>query len=103
MARPRIELVGILTRAQLEAAIAAVPAEIGTPDAVIVDCRKMIDYELDARHAFVAWIRELKPRRVAIVTDRVLWRMVITGMSLASKVPMHWFANDADAQAWLDG
>ena len=103
VARHRIELVGVLTRAQLEAAIAGARVEGAKPDAIVVDCRKMIDYELDARHAFVAWIREVKPKRVAILTDRVLWRMVISGMSLASKVPMQWFATEAEAETWLDG
>lgn len=68
---------------------------------VLIDCLAVEDYDLDAREAFVAWMRQSRPKRVAFVLDKPLWRMVVRAMSMASSVPMHAFERVADAEAWL--
>lgn len=67
----------------------------------LIDCRAMTDYELAARHAFVEWLKRSKPAKVAIVTDRELWHLVIRTMSLASGVPLMPFADERAARDWL--
>jgi len=44
--------------------------------------------------------RRKKLRCVAIVTDKVLWRVVIGAMGLASQMPMQAFDSRAQAEAW---
>ncbi len=100
-----VRLEGHLTRDQLKDALARVTPALGSdePLRLLVDCSEMVGYDLDARHAFVEWLREHTPGRVAILTDRALWRMVISSMSLASSVPLRPFADRTAAEGWLRG
>jgi hypothetical protein len=98
-----VELVGHLTEASLAASLAALEPSLGgarTP--ILVDCRKMTDYDLAARHAFVRWnaAHRDKITRVGIVTENRLWWMVIHAMSLASGQAMKGFATVDEATAW---
>lgn len=99
-----VRLEGHLTREKLRDALATVtPSARSAGPAVLLllDCSQMISYDLDARHAFVEWLRDVRPAKVAILTDRALWRMVISGMSLAAGVPLQAFSAQPDAEAWL--
>ena len=72
---------------------------------LIVDCREMTSYDSEARSAFVTWNRSHRQHleRVAIITDKLLWHMVIRTMSLASGQTMRPFDGIEDAQAWVSG
>lgn len=97
-------LTGHLTRSQLETELARVPARAAsgaTEQCVLLDCLTMVDYDLDARHAFVVWLKSHRPQKVAILTNRSLWRMVIQAMSMASKVPLQPFEDVDSARGWL--
>jgi hypothetical protein len=100
-----IELTGHLTRASLAASLAQPRAALAAAAGahVRIDCRTMTGYDADARADFVEFMRasRAKVARVAIVTERVSWRMVISAMSLASGVSMKPFTSLAEADAWL--
>lgn len=99
-----IELEGRLTHAGLERALASTNERLATPGGtVLFDCRRMTSYELDARHAFVAWNARMKPlvRRVAVLTSNRMWWVVVGAMSLASGQEMRAFGDEAEALAWL--
>jgi hypothetical protein len=70
---------------------------------LLIDASQMTGYTSEARNAFVEWHRSHKARcaRVAIVTDRKLWHMVIRAMGVASGQPMHPFTDRASAESWL--
>ena len=94
-------LSGHLTRDALEAALKQVQLRDGK-QALVVDCRSMQGYALDARHAFVDWNRRNASSisRVAVVTDNRMWWMVIATMSLASRRAMRAFATVQEASTW---
>jgi hypothetical protein len=97
-------LTGHLTRGQLETELARVPAREASGSGaqyVLLDCMEMVDYDLEARHAFVVWLKSHRPQKVAILTSRSLWRMVIQAMSMASKVPLQPFDDAEAARRWL--
>lgn len=99
---------GHLTRAELDRSLALLePALELAQDKVLVliDCREMTGYDLDARHAFVEWNGKwrIKIERVAIVTTNRVYHVVITAMSLASGQAMRGFADHDAALAWAHG
>lgn len=97
-----VHLEGHLTRAKLASALtAATTARAKGAAAILVDASEMISYDLDARHAFVEWIREAAPSKVAILTERGMWRMVIAAMGMAATVPMQAFGERDAAERWL--
>lgn len=101
------QLRGHLTRAELERSLATlVPAlERATEKVlVLIDCREMAGYDLDARHAFVEWNSAWRPKiaKVAIVTTNRLYHVVISGMALASGQAMRGFAEHDAAVAWAN-
>lgn len=95
---------GHLTRAELDRSLALlVPAlELAQDKVLVIDCREMTGYDLDARHAFVEWNGKwrIKIERVAIVTTNRVYHVVITAMSLASGQAMRGFADHDAALAW---
>jgi hypothetical protein len=95
-----VQLRGHLTVLALEAALAAVDT---SATALLVDALGLTDYDAGARTAFVAWNERVRDRveRVAIVTDKPLWRMVISAMGVASRQKMKAFDTEATARAWL--
>jgi len=97
-------LQGHLTRSSLLTVFADAGPQIdraACERCLIVDCLTMTGYDPDARSEFVRWVRERKPllRCVAIVTDKVLWRMVVGAMGLASQVPTQAFDTRDQAEA----
>lgn len=99
-----VALEGHLTGGALEAQLVGLLTS-ARPVALLVDASRMRGYEQSARDAFVRWIVRHRPRlaRVAIVTDNVLWRTVVFGMSAASGQPMGAFATRAEAERYLRG
>ncbi len=99
---------GVL-RGHLDAAALATALgrlEEGLPERdgrIVLDCREMTGYELEARQAFVAWNARVRGRvlRVAILTPHRLWWMVIAAMSVAAQLPMKGFEDEQSATAWL--
>ncbi|MFO0684042.1 MAG: STAS/SEC14 domain-containing protein [Sandaracinus sp.] len=77
-------------------------ATSGERTGIVVDCLAMTGYDLEARHAFVAWHTRNAGRvaRVAIVTTNPLHHMVIRAMSLAAGVPMRAFSVLVEAERW---
>ena len=107
--RPVIEvsLRGHLTSDALVSELAKTTKLIGASSGrvgLIVDCTCMTGYELGARTVFVEWNRANRDRvrRVAILTNNSMWRMVISVMSLASSTDMKPFDGRDEAIAWLD-
>jgi hypothetical protein len=99
---------GQLTRDAMTGLLAPVSVAIKrTPDpcAVLVDCLAMTGYDLDARKIFVEWNAEHRRRvdRVAIVTDKQLWQLVITAMALASGQRMAPFSTRSAGREWAEG
>ena len=96
-----VELVDHLTVDALNRALERVAA--GPAVGLIVDCRRMTDYDADARRRFVEWHRERRGdfRAVAVVTEKSLWHMIVSAMSLASGQRMRAFDTLAEANTWL--
>jgi hypothetical protein len=72
---------------------------------VVVDATQMTGYATAAREYFVAWHRRCRERvlRVAIVTNKPLWHMVIHAMSFATSVSMQPFSAQVAALEWARG
>lgn len=106
MAFIRIDFRDQLSAEAVERALAS--AERATPGTtrfpLLVDCSAMTGYDSEARASFVAWNAKNRDRiaGVAIVTDNVLWHMVIRAMSLASGTEMRAFDRVDSAERWLD-
>lgn len=68
-----------------------------------LDSDAMSSYDPDARSAFVAWARQRLQggSKVAIVTQKPLWSMVIDAMALVSGVKMRAFTRVAEGEIWL--
>ncbi|MCC6666440.1 MAG: hypothetical protein IT375_21990 [Polyangiaceae bacterium] len=101
-----VTLDGHLTREVLAARLAAAfTAIVASPEppAVLVDCRGMSGYDIDARSEFVDWNRKVKDRivAVAVLTENRLWHVVVASMGLASGQTMKAFLDDRSARAWV--
>ena len=97
----KVELRGHLTQSALLGALRALePIEESV--ALLIDATAMTGYDLAARTRFVEWNRRNRAhvQRVAIVTSKLVWRTVISAMSLASSQQMKPFASAAEAAAW---
>jgi hypothetical protein len=104
-----VELVGHLALARLQPALDDAVGQLapGTMEsfALLVDCTRMDGYDRDARDHFVAWNAKLRTRclRLAVVTQRQLWHMVVAGMALAARQQMKAFHDRTTALLWLRG
>ena len=98
MAIATISLRGHLTALVLETALASVEA---TATGLLVDATDMTDYDAGAREAFVAWNERMRSRiaRVAVITQKPLWRMVISAMGVASRQKMKAFDRTVAAKS----
>lgn len=99
-----IKLDGHLTEPALYRTLAdALPVDLSGGAGLLFDCTAMTGYDLDARHAFVDWhVRERKRVvGVAIVTDKLLWHMVVSAMAFASGQNMKAFSSVSEAERWL--
>ena len=103
-----LHLRGHLTDEVLRAALLETQPSLDLHDdrvLLLIDCREMTDYALAARSAFVAWNKANKARieKVAIVTAKPLWQMVVSAMALASGQTMQAFSTVDAATTWLTG
>lgn len=98
-----VRLQGHLTEAGLRSALATATAGAVAPFPVLVDCLEMTSYDVAARHAFVEWNQAHKERvtSVAVVTDRSMWKIVVSAMAIASGQSMRAFDSRDRARAWL--
>jgi hypothetical protein len=102
----RVSLVDHLTVAQLDAALGTASkqlATVGEPAALVVDCLRMRSYDIEARNKFTAWVATDRGSvgRVAVVTDKIIWQMVVRTMSLIARQEMKSFSSVADAELWI--
>lgn len=103
----RILLVGHLTRAALDRSFDELSKARGGRTGgfnLLVDALAMTDYDTDARSRFVEWNAAHKKQihRVAIVTEKVLWHMVVAAMSVASGQKMRAFSTVDEALGWME-
>ena len=98
---PTVTFVGHLERAWLKDTLEGL--EVRTGMGLLVDCSQMTSYEREARTFFVDWHRKNREviAAVAIVTDNMLYRMIISAMSMASGQTMRAFDDVSSAQHWL--
>ncbi len=70
---------------------------------LVVDCSEMSGYDAEARARFVDWHRATRDRigAVGVVTENLLWPMVVRAMSMASGVEMRAFDRVDAAEDWL--
>jgi len=99
-----IQLHGYLSFDTIDAVLGDVEPHLTRGCVLLVDCLGMTGYDADARAAFVSWHRGHREliRRTAILTDKPLWHMIVSAMSLASGTPMRAFDERRAALAWLD-
>ena len=95
---------GHLDRTQVHVELGRAARELAPGGALIVDCREMTSYANDARESFIEWNKRHKSRirRVAILTDNLLYRMVISTMRLMTDQDMRAFADEESANEWVD-
>ncbi len=70
---------------------------------VVLDCRTMVSYTAEGRKAFVDWLLQHRDElyRVAIVTEKTVWHMVVSTMALAARIPMKAFSTLDEALDWI--
>lgn len=70
---------------------------------VVLDCRTMVSYTAEARSAFVDWLMQHRDGlyRVAIVTEKTVWHMVVSTMALGARIPMKAFSTLDEALDWI--
>lgn len=72
--------------------------------AILVNCLNMSNYELAARSSFVTWNARNRAKidRVAVVTAKTVWHVVVSAMALASGQKMRAFHTLTQAEQWLE-
>ena len=103
-----VVLSGHLTLESLRASLDIAEKSVSAADGaavLLVNCQRMSAYDAAARQYFVDWNRKMQGsiRRLAVVTDRTMWQLVVSVMALASGQAMKGFAEPASAQHWLRG
>jgi len=95
-----------LTATSLAQSIAGILPELdpGEPVLLVVDALDIASYTAEAREDFVEFARRHTNsiERFAILTDRSLWRVVISAMSLASGMSMHAYPSRVELNRALD-
>lgn len=67
-------------------------------DRIVFDATGMQTYTSDARAEFIRFVRGLpKETRIGVVTDRPLWRMMLSAMSLAASREIRVYSTRAEA------
>ena len=71
---------------------------------LIVDILAMTGYDQEARAHYIGWQNTYRYRvkRVAVVTDKALWRMVIAAVGLAAGGEMRSFDTETKAMKWVE-
>ena len=102
-----IVLKGHLTGPALERALETVTWSLeGKSDdcALVFDCLEMTGYDTEIRDIYITWHRRFKDRikRVAVVTDRQLWRVVVSTVGLAVRGQVKTFNTLSPARSWAE-
>lgn len=98
-----LTLNGHLTADSLRRELEQAEQRLGIAKSVlVVDARPMTGYDEAARELFVAWNAKYRDeiQRVSIITDKLLWRMVIRTMSMVSKQEMMPFTSLEEGLLW---
>lgn len=63
----------------------------------------MVSYTAEARSAFVDWLLQHRDSlyRVAIVTEKTVWHMVVATMAVGARIPMKAFSTLDEALDWI--
>lgn len=75
----------------------------GKRHGIIVDTLDMRTYDIDAQRVFIAWVNENSDQivKVAVVSDKSVWHMVISTMVPLIDVPLKIFYEMDDAKTWV--
>lgn len=100
----RVVLTGHFTVAAFQERAAEIEAEIAQqgPSSVVVDTTALRGHDPESRLAFVNWYRANREgiRRLAIVADRMDWRIGTRTMALLSSGEIKPFSRVDEAMAW---
>lgn len=102
------KIVGHLDKQNLSGALGPLDAQLAGvgPEgaAVLFDISGMTSYDGEARTAYIQWqtLQRDRLQRIAVVTQRTLWHMVIAAIGLASKVSVKTFSTVAEARRWAE-
>lgn len=100
-----MRLTGFLDAAQVREATSRASDQLDRigEGSLLVDCLAMDDYEGEARRIFTEWnaTNKHRVRRVAVVTEKLLWHMVVRTIGLASSQTMRPFSDIDEAHLWL--
>ena len=102
------KIVGHLDKQVLSAALGPLDDKLATMGsegaAVVFDISAMTSYDGEARTAYIQWqtLQRERLARIAVVTQRTLWHMVIAAIGLASKVSVKTFSTEAEARRWAE-
>ena len=99
----RVAFEGTLNLDELNESLSSLALDAPAP--LLIDCTAMEGYDEDARSAFTEWMKANAAQlgAVAVVTDRPLWRPVLSAIGLAAKKEIKIFDEARVAQAWLEG
>jgi hypothetical protein len=98
-----VTLAGTLTKGALQASLTELDKQLAGRRGLLVDAREMGSYETEARDLFVQWNREHRAdlTGVAVVTEKVVWHMVVAAMGFAIGQKLRAFAQWDEAEKWL--
>lgn len=72
--------------------------------ALLFDVLRMTGYDPPIRDLYIDWHNKHKARlaKVAVVTDRSLWRMVVSTVGMAVRAKVKTFTRVDEARAWCE-
>ncbi len=100
-----IEIVGHLTVEALGDELDRVSSGMHGGDiALLFDVLRMTGYDPPIRDLYIEWHQRNKQAiaKVAVVTDRSLWRMIVSTVGMAVRAQVRTFARVNDAKAWCE-
>jgi hypothetical protein len=101
-----LTLSGHLSRVGLDTELAPIAERLRVAqgrEPLLVDCSTMTSYDQDARELFIDFNRKhaRKLFRVAVVTEKQMWHLVVSVMALVAAQPIKAFSTRVDAEGWL--
>jgi hypothetical protein len=100
-----VEIVGYLTAETFGDELERVSAGLhGDSVALLFDILRMTGYEPPVRDLYIGWHAKHKAEiaKVAVVTDRSIWRMVVSAVGLAVRAQVKTFTRVRDAKSWCE-
>ncbi len=101
-----IELSSHVGTETMEESLREISRDFGiSKHAILIDTLGMQSYDMGAQKVFTQWVNEHSDSisKVAIVSDKQVWHMVISTMSPMMNVPMRVFYLKDDAKKWVKG